>query len=68
MLYTEGGEALAQVAQRGDICPIPGNIPGQAGRGSDWPDPVEDVPAYGRRLDWVAFKGPFQPILISHSR
>jgi len=35
MLYTEGGEALAQVAQRGDICPIPGNIPGQAGRGSD---------------------------------
>uniref|UniRef100_A0A8C0AWU1 NEUV protein n=1 Tax=Buteo japonicus TaxID=224669 RepID=A0A8C0AWU1_9AVES len=27
MFYDEGGEALAQVAQRGGRCPIPGNIP-----------------------------------------
>jgi len=48
ILYTEGGEAQAQVAQRGDRCPIPGNIPGQVGRGSEQPDPVEDVPAHCR--------------------
>ena len=30
-LYTKGGEALAQVAQRGGGCPIPGDTPGQAG-------------------------------------
>ena len=31
-----------------DGCPIPGNIPGQVGRGSEQPDLVEDVPAHGR--------------------
>jgi len=48
IFYTEGGEALAQVAQRGGRCPIPGNIPGQVGRGSEQPDPGEDVPAHCR--------------------
>jgi len=28
--------------------PIPGNIPGQVGRGSEQPDLAEDVPAHGR--------------------
>jgi len=37
-----------QVAQRGGQCPIPGNIQDQVGRGSEEPDPVEDVPAYCR--------------------
>ena len=37
-----------QVAQSGGRCPIPGNIPGQVGRGSEQPDLVEDVPAHGR--------------------
>ena len=37
---------LAQVAQRGGQCPIPGNIQGQVGRGSEQPDRVEDVPAH----------------------
>ena len=32
MFYAEGGEALAQAAQRGARWPIPGNIQGQAGR------------------------------------
>jgi len=27
---------------------IPGNIQGQVGRGSEEPNPVEDVPAHGR--------------------
>jgi len=30
--YSEGGETLAQVTQRGGQCPIPGNIQGQSGR------------------------------------
>ena len=46
--YDEGGRTLAWVAQRGGRCPIPGNIPGQAGRGSEQPGLVEDVPAHGR--------------------
>jgi len=61
MLYTEGGEVLARVAQRGGGCPIPGNVQGHVGWGSERPDPVEDVPAHGRGVDWVAFKGPFPP-------
>jgi len=48
ILCYAGGETLAEVAQRGGRCPIPGNIPGQTGRGSEKPDVVEDVPAHGR--------------------
>jgi len=46
--YNEGDEALAQVAWRCGRCPIPGNIQGQVGRGSEQPDRVEDVPAHCR--------------------
>jgi len=48
-----GGETLAQVAQAGGRCSIPGNIQGQVGQGSERPDLVEDVPAHcrGRGLD-----------------
>jgi len=34
------------VAQRGSGGPIPGNIQGQVGQGSDQPDLVKDVPAH----------------------
>jgi len=34
--------------RRGSGGPIPGNIQGQAGGGSEQPDPVEDVPALCR--------------------
>ena len=34
-------EEEEQVAQRGCRCPIPGNIQGQVGRGSEHPDLVE---------------------------
>ncbi|KAK4829983.1 hypothetical protein QYF61_008114 [Mycteria americana] len=44
IFHNEGGETLVQVAQRGGRCPIPGNIQGQVGRGSEQPDLVEDVP------------------------
>ncbi|KAK4808965.1 hypothetical protein QYF61_015199 [Mycteria americana] len=48
--YNEGGETLKQIAQRGGRCPIPGNIQGQVGQGSEQPDLVEDVPAHCRGL------------------
>ena len=53
MFYNEGDETLAQVAQRGSGCPIPGKIQGQVGWGSEQPDPVEDVSAHCRELDSV---------------
>ena len=52
---------LAQAAQRGGGCPIPGNTQGQVRGGSGQPDPGEDVPAHCRGLGWMAFRGPFQP-------
>jgi len=48
LFYSEGGETLAQVAQRVGRCPIPGNIQGQVGWGSEQPDLVEDVSAHCR--------------------
>jgi len=48
ILYCEGGEALAQVAQRSCGCPLPGSVQGQAGRGFEHPGLVEGVPAHGR--------------------
>ncbi|KAK4828390.1 hypothetical protein QYF61_026128 [Mycteria americana] len=50
IFYDEGGETLEQVSQRGGKCPIPGNIQGQVGRGSEYPDLVEDVPAHCREV------------------
>ena len=50
VFYNEDGETLEQVAQRGSRCPIPGNIQGQVGWGSEKPDLVEDVPAYCRGI------------------
>jgi len=44
MFHNEGGETLHQVAQRGSGGPIPGNIQGQVGGGSEQPGLVEDVP------------------------
>jgi len=47
LFYLEGDETLAQVAQRGGRCPIPGRVQGQVGWGSEQPGLVEDVPAHG---------------------
>jgi len=49
-LFTEGGKALAQVAQRSCGCPLPGSVQGQVGWGLEQPGLVEGVPANGRRL------------------
>ena len=47
--FSEGGEALEQVAQRGCGCPLPGSVQGQVGWGFEQPDLVEGIPAHGRR-------------------
>lgn len=39
---------LAQAAQRGGRCPIPGNIQGQVEQGSERPGLVQDAPAHCR--------------------
>jgi len=46
----KSGEALAQVAQRGCGCPLPGSVQGQAGWGFGQPALVEGVPDRGRGL------------------
>ena len=63
----EGGETLAQVAQRGGRCPVPGNIQGQVGQGSEQPDLVEDVPAHCRGVGLDGLSCPFQPKLFYDS-
>jgi len=50
IFYGEGGETAEQVAKRGCRCPIPGNIEGQAGQGSEQPYSVEDGSAHCR---WI---------------
>jgi len=46
--YNKDGETPEQVAQRGSGGPMPGNIQGQVGRGSEQPGLVADVPAHCR--------------------
>lgn len=48
ILSCEGGETLAQVAQKSCGCPLPGSVQGQAGWGFEQPSLVEGVPAHGR--------------------
>ena len=49
--FTQGGEALEQVAQGGCGCPIPGGIQGQAGCGCGQPGLVVGNPARGRGVE-----------------
>ena len=58
--YCKGGEALAQVAQRGGGCPIPGDTQGQAGRGSEHLMELQVSLFIAEELDQMAFKDPFQ--------
>jgi len=48
VLYSKSSEALEQVAQRRGGCPIPGDIQGQVGWGSEQPDPAIGVPVHCR--------------------
>ena len=62
VFYNTGGEALAQVAHKGDECPIPGDTQGQAGWGSEQPDVAVGVCSLEGQLDQVAFMQPFKLI------
>ena len=48
--HCEGGEALAQVAQRDCGCRLPGSVHGQVGWGFEQPGLVEGVLAHGRGI------------------
>jgi len=50
IFYNEGGETLAQVAQRSCGCPLLGSVQGRVGWGFEQPGLVEDVPAHGRGI------------------
>ena len=54
-------ETLAQVAQWGYGCPLPGSTQGQAGWGCKQPGLGGGIPAYSRGLELGDRKGPFQP-------
>jgi len=49
VFYSEGSEALAQVAQRGG-CSVPGDIQSQAGPGSEHSDLAVGIPVHCRRV------------------
>jgi len=63
--YSEGAKTLKRLAQRGGRCPIPGDIQGQVGWGSEQHDLVEDVPDHcrGVGLDDLWRSLPTQSIL-----
>ena len=63
ILYSEGGEALDQVAQRSCGCPLPGSVQGQAGWGFEQPGLVEGVPAHGRG-GWTKWSTRSRPTQI----
>ena len=50
MFYSEGGEAVEQVAQRSGGSPILGDNQGHAGWGSQQPDLVVGVPVQCREV------------------
>ena len=57
-------EALAQVAQKGGGCPIPGDTQGQAGGALSILIELQVSLFIVGELDQMAFKGPFQLKLI----
>ena len=63
--YTEGGDALEQVAQGGCGCPIPGGIQGQAGCDSGQPGLEVGNPAHSRGVEtrWSLWSFSIQTIL-----
>ena len=58
--YSKGGEALAQVAQRGAGCPVLEDIQGQAGWGSEHQIQLQASLSIAGELYQMTFKGSFQ--------
>jgi len=65
VFYNQGGETVAQVAQRGGGRLIPRDTQDQAGWGAEHPDPAAGVPVHCRGVGLCVFKGslPTQAIL-----
>ena len=51
IFYSEGGEAMAQFAQRSCGCPLSGSAQDQARWGFEQPGGVEGVPTHDRGLE-----------------
>ena len=60
VFYNKGSESLAQVAQKGGGCPIPGDTRGQAGQSSEHLMELWVFLFIAGELDQMAFKCPFQ--------
>ena len=60
--FTQSGDALEQVAQRGGRCPIPGDNQGQAGQGSEHLIQLQVSLFIAEELDLLegTFESPFQ--------
>jgi len=58
--YNKGSETLEQVVQGSDGCRIPGDIPGQAGWGSEQPDLDVGVPVHCRGVGLSGLQRSFQ--------
>lgn len=57
MFHNEDGETWEQIAQRGGLCPIPRNIQGQAGEGSEQLTELITSLLVPWGLDQLTFKG-----------
>jgi len=58
--YNKDGETLAQVAQRGGGCLIPGNTQDHTQGDSEQADVAEGVPVHSTELDYTTSEGSFQ--------
>ena len=69
ILPHEGGETLAQVAQRSCGCPLPGSVQGQVGQHFEQPGLVAGVPAHSQGgWNWISSLDVFKvPSNRNHS-
>lgn len=58
IIYSKGGEILAQAARRSCGCIITGDVQVQTGWGPGHPHPVSGNPAHGKGLDFCKLKDP----------
>ena len=63
-MHSEGGEALAQVAQGCGGCPIPGDFHSEAESDSGQPDLAEVSLCVAGQLDYMVSRGPFQLTIL----
>lgn len=67
MFHNEDDETWEHIAQRGGLCPIPRNIQGQAGQGSEQLTGLMTSLLVPWGLEQLNFNGPFHPKLVYDS-